>query len=76
MRSKFLTDLQDPSDGFPSTVWDEFYTNFFPSSLSNSRGNPTRQSSCTGGDFGNSGPYQRSRPVLWAHKAVPPPSPS
>jgi len=40
MRSRSNTDLQDPSDGFSHTAWDEFYTNFFPSSFGNNRGNP------------------------------------
>src|SRR6202790_3353763 len=40
MKVRFITDLQDSSDGFPNTVWDEFYSNFFPSSSSNSSRNP------------------------------------
>ena len=30
MRSKFITDPQDPSDGFLNTAGAEIYTNFFP----------------------------------------------
>src|SRR5689334_7176311 len=40
MKAKSLTDLQDSSDSLLNTVWDEFYANFFPSSFSDSRGNP------------------------------------
>ena len=30
MKSRFITDPQDPSDGFLNTAGDEVYTNFFP----------------------------------------------
>ncbi len=40
MKSKFITDPQDPSDGFLNSAGAEFYTNFFPLSSGNSGGNP------------------------------------
>ena len=40
MRSKFITDPQDPSDGFLNTAGDEVYTNFFPWA-GNSGGSPS-----------------------------------
>src|SRR4030088_1545051 len=30
MKSRFIADLQDPSDGFLNTAWAEVYTNFYP----------------------------------------------
>jgi serralysin len=39
MRSKFITDPQDPSDGFLNAAGDEVYTNFFHRA-GNSRGSP------------------------------------
>src|SRR6202158_4084791 len=40
MRSRFITDQQDPADGFLNTAGAEFYTNFFPPSAGRSGGNP------------------------------------
>ena len=40
MKSKFITDPQDPSDGFLNSAGAEFFTNFFPLSSGNSGGNP------------------------------------
>jgi hypothetical protein len=40
VRSKFITDPQDSSDGFLNPAWDEFYANLFPSPPNNSGGSP------------------------------------
>src|SRR6202158_3001128 len=40
MRSRFITDQQDPADGFLNTAGAEFYTNFFPPSAGKNGGNP------------------------------------
>jgi Ca2+-binding RTX toxin-like protein len=39
MKSRFITDPQDPSDGFLNTAWAEVYTNFLPAASRDS-GNP------------------------------------
>src|ERR1700726_2629190 len=38
MKSRFITDPQDPSDGSLNTAGAEFYTNFFPPSPGNNVG--------------------------------------
>src|SRR6266849_3906469 len=38
MRSRFITDPQDASDGFLNTAWAEIYTNFLPSSADSNGG--------------------------------------
>ena len=45
MRSRFITDPQDPFDSFLNTAWDEFHTNFFPAPPSNSGENPSASTS-------------------------------
>src|SRR5258708_29990916 len=40
MKARFITDPQDPSDGFLNPAGAEVYTNFFPSSAGNNFGSP------------------------------------